>query len=95
MAARVGFLTVHLCITDGMTLKDKRQVVRSVLNRTRERFNVAAAEVGCLDTPRRAELAFTAVSNDGRHVREALDAVLKAVNGEPRAVVEFADIEVF
>lgn len=94
MPVRVGLLTVQLCVTDAITLKDKRQVVRSVLDRTSERFNVAVAEIGRLESPRRAELAFTCVSNDGGHAREMLDAVLRAITGEPRAEVEDSEIEI-
>ena len=95
MPVRVGVLTVRLCVTDAMTLKDKRQVVKSILGRATERFNVAAAEVGRLDSPRRAELGFSTVSNEGGHVREMLEAVLRAVESEPRAEVEDSDIELF
>ena len=95
MTARVGLLTIDLCITDALTLKDKRQVVRSLLDRATQRFNVAAAEIGRLDSPRRAQIAFACVSNDGGHVREMLQAVLRAVSGEPRAVVEDSETELF
>ena len=95
MTARVGLLTVQLSVTDAMTLKDKRQVVRSLLDRTADRFNVAVAEVGRLDSPRRAELAFACVGNDGGHVREMLGSVLRAVEAEPRAEVEESEIELF
>jgi uncharacterized protein YlxP (DUF503 family) len=93
MAARVGLLTISLCVTDAMTLKDKRQVVRSVLDRAIDRFNVAAAEVGKLDSVRRAELAFACVSNDFQHVTQMLESVLAFVEGEPRAVVEDSSLE--
>lgn len=94
MPARVGLLTIALCVTDAMTLKDKRQVVRSVLDRAQQRFSVAAAEVGCLDSRRRAELAFAYVSNDAKHASEVLDAVLRFVGSEPRAVIEDSELEV-
>ena len=94
MDARVGLLTVTLCVTDALTLKDKRQVVRSLLDRVRDRFNASAAEVGRLDSPRRADLAFSCVSNDGNHVQEMLQAILRVVEGEPRAEVEGSEIEI-
>ena len=78
-----------------MTLKDKRQVVRSLLDRTSVRFNASVAEVGRLDSPRRAQLAFACVSNDGGHVKEILEAILRSVEGEPRAVVEDSEIELY
>ena len=94
MPPRVGILTVQLCVTDAMTLKDKRQVVRSLLDRISDRFNVAVAQVGRLDSHRRAELAFASVSNDGGHAREVLQAVLRTLDGEPRAVVEDSEMEI-
>jgi uncharacterized protein len=93
MPARVGLLTVTLCVTDAMTLKDKRQVVRSLLDRVGDRMNVATAETGRLDSPRRAELSFVVVSNDGQHAAEMLDAVLRLLESEPRAVVEESQVE--
>jgi hypothetical protein len=95
MPARVGLLTVTLCVTDAMTLKDKRQVVRSLLDRIADRMNVAVAETGRLDSPRRAELSFAVVSNDGQHAGEMLDAVRRMLDGEPRAEVEESQVELF
>jgi uncharacterized protein len=93
MAARVGLMTVVLCVTGAMTLKDKRQVVRSLLDRVADRMNVAVAETGRLDSPRRAELSFAVVSNDGQHAAEMLAAVLRMLEAEPRAVVEESQVE--
>jgi uncharacterized protein YlxP (DUF503 family) len=95
MTAKVGLLTVQLTVPDARTLKDKRQVVRSLLGRATDRFNVAAAEVARLDSVRRAELAFCSVSNEGGHVREMLDAVLHLIEAEPRAEIEDSWVEMF
>ena len=95
MEPRVGLLTVEVCVPEAMTLKDKRQVVRSLLDRISNRFNVSVAQVGGLDSPRRGALAFACVSNDGGHVHEMLDAILGAVQGEPRLEVEASEVEVF
>jgi uncharacterized protein YlxP (DUF503 family) len=47
----VGVCTLRLLIAGSQSLKDKRQVLKSILDRTRERFNVSAAEVDELDSP--------------------------------------------
>jgi uncharacterized protein YlxP (DUF503 family) len=57
----IGSLTARLLVRDSRTLKDKRQVVRSILDKARAGFDVAAAEVGSLDDVKVAELAFAAV----------------------------------
>lgn len=55
------------------SLKGKRGIIKSILSRSRHRFNLAAAEVGMADTPDRALLGFTTVSNDRRMARRLLE----------------------
>jgi uncharacterized protein YlxP (DUF503 family) len=86
-------LVVRLEITNGRTLKDKRQVVRSLLDRIRGRFNVSAAEVGENDSVRYAELAAVAVSNERAHLDRVMAKVGDLIEGEPRAAVISRDIE--
>jgi len=43
----IAFLTLELSVEAAQSLKDKRQVVRSVKDRLRAHFNVAVAEIGC------------------------------------------------
>jgi hypothetical protein len=89
----IAVLTVELEITDGITLKDKRQVVRSLLDRVRNRFNVSAAEVGHLDSPRYATLAIVAVANERPFVDEMLAKIANLIEGETRALVLDRDLE--
>jgi len=58
-------------------LKDKRKTVKSVVSRLRNRFNLAAAEVGANDRHQRAEIGLAFVGNDSRLINSKLD---KAVN---------------
>lgn len=71
----VGTCRLHLHLPDNDSLKGKRRVVRQLIARVRARYNVAAAEVGCLDQHRHAELGFAVVSNDGRHANSMLDKI--------------------
>lgn len=95
MAARAGLLTVTLHVPGSQTLKDKRQVVRSLLDRVRHGLHLSAAETGSLDNHRRAELGVSAVSNDGRQVAAMLDKALELIQSEPRAEVEEHEIELY
>jgi len=83
----VGLLTVELYVTDAATLKDKRQVVKSLVDRIGDRFNVSIAEVGHLANCRRALLAAAAVGNETAHVSRMTDAVLRFIESDPRAEV--------
>ena len=89
----MGLLTVELYISDAMTLKDKRSVVSSLLERLTNKFNVAAAEVSALDNRRTAVLAVTTVANDGQHVGKVLEAARNFILAEPRAVLQDSRIE--
>ena len=89
----IGAATVDLEITDALTLKDKRQVVKALLDRLRGRFNVAAAEIDHLDSPRFATLVVAAVANDQGFVHTMLEKAVDLVESEPRAMVLGYDIQ--
>ena len=72
----VGMCRVVLSLPGNDSLKGKRSVVKSVLERTRARFHVTAAEVADMDNHRRATLGFAVVSNDARHARSVLDKLV-------------------
>ena len=55
------------------SLKDKRSVLRPILDGARHRFGVAASEVGMQDLWQSAELGFAAVASTAGHVGEVLD----------------------
>ena len=69
----VGVLRLTLRIEGAASLKDKRQVVRKVVDRLRSRFNVSVAEVGDNDLWQRARIGISAVANDHSFVNEVLD----------------------
>jgi uncharacterized protein len=85
----VGSLKVRLLLRESRSLKDKRQVVRSIKDRLRNSFNVSAAEVEELDHRQLAVLGFAMVSNEADHIRTTFDQILKAVRSHP--VAEFVD----
>lgn len=83
----VGIATINLEVTDALTLKDKRQVIRSLLARIKNAFNVSAAEVGHLDAHTLATLGIAAVANEKSYVNGVLDKVVDLVEREPRVVL--------
>jgi len=90
----VGLLTVELFISDAVTLKDRRRVVKSLLERLANRHNIAVADLGPDDAPHHADLAVTTVANDEAHVHRVLNAALRLIEAEPRAVCERAQITI-
>jgi len=94
MTAIVGTLTLDLRIADALTLKDKRQVVKSLLGRVGDRFNAAVAEVDGLDDPRRATVAVATVANSREQVDRVLSAVLRFCESDPRAEVTHVELDI-
>ncbi len=83
----IAALQVELEITDGLTLKDKRHVIRSLLDRVRNRFNVGAAEVGNNDSVRYATLAAVGVANERAFLDRMMAKIGDLIESEPRVVV--------
>ena len=81
----VGTLEVRLLVRESRTLKDKRQVVRSVLDRMRGTFNVSAAEVDTHDDVKLATLAFAAVGFETAAVQGVLQKIAEALRVHPVA----------
>lgn len=63
------------------SLKEKRMVLKSVIEKVKNRFNVSIAEVGENDLWQRAELGVAAVGNDRAFVNSSLDKVMNFIEG--------------
>ena len=87
----IGTLTVVLHLGEGSSLKDKRQVIKSLIETTRQKFNVSIAEIDDLDIWRRATIGVACVSNDAAHANRVLDKVLDFI--EANAAVSVGEIE--
>jgi uncharacterized protein YlxP (DUF503 family) len=83
----IASLTVELRLGESRSLKEKRSVMRPIIDGARRRFAVAAAEVGHQDAWRQSTVGFAAVSSSASHAAEVLDSV-------ERFVWSFPEIEV-
>jgi hypothetical protein len=90
----VGSLRVRLLLRESRSLKDKRQVVRSIKDRLRNEFNVSVAEVEAQDNRQVAILGFAMVSNEAGHVRKALEQIVAALRNHPIAELLDHELEV-
>ena len=75
----VGVVTITLGIPDAYSLKEKRKVVKSLVERTRNKFNASVAEVGDNDTYNRARIGVSVVANDHSFANSMLDKILDAI----------------
>jgi uncharacterized protein len=83
----VGTLAITLQVPDSSSLKEKRQVVRSLTSRLRNTFNVAVAEVGDQNLWQSAVIGVVCVSADARHADEMCQKALRFVESEAEALV--------
>ncbi|HLH45757.1 MAG TPA: DUF503 domain-containing protein [Acidimicrobiales bacterium] len=83
----VATLTVELHLPDSHSLKEKRAVLRPIIDGCRHRFAVAAAEVDHQDRWQRATIGVATVSSSVTHAGEVLDAVERFVWSFPEAEV--------
>jgi uncharacterized protein YlxP (DUF503 family) len=80
-------LSVDLRLRDCHSLKEKRSVIRPILDGAARRYSVAAAEVAHQDSWQRATLGMAAVSGSLSHARQVIESV-------ERFVWSFPEVEV-
>ena len=88
----IGTLSARLLVRESRNLKDKRQVVQSVLARLKNAFNVSAAEVDTHDDVKVATIGFAAVGFEHAAVQGTLQKIAEALRTHPTA--EYLDGEV-
>ena len=86
----VALLTLELRIEGAHSLKDKRQVLRSMKDRLRARFNVAVAELDHTDLWQRATLGVVSISDS----RDYLDGLMQSVERHSMRLANNAGAEV-
>ena len=93
MGIIVGLCTVELFIPESQSLKDKRQVLLSLKDRLREKFNISVAEVEGQDLWQKAVLGLTCVANDGRYINQVCDQALNLIRSVPAVEIVQSRVE--
>jgi len=77
----IGVCRLDIMIHDNSSLKGKRQALKRVIDRVKQKFNVSIAEVGENDKWQRAQVGFCVVGNDKKHVNSSLDKIANFIDG--------------
>jgi uncharacterized protein len=80
-------LQAQLHLNDCHSLKEKRAVIRPILDGARNRFGVASSEVDFQDTWQRSSLGFATVGASTAHLTEVMDQVERFVWSHPEVAV--------
>jgi len=89
----IAFCKIKFRLPENGSLKGKRQVVKSIVERVRHRFNVSVAEVDDQELWQLATLGIAVISNDRRYSNEVLSKVVDFI-GRSRLDVEMLDYEI-
>jgi len=85
-SARLTFYILH-----ATSIKDKRQVCRSLLDKTRQRFNVSVAEIDTQDVHQTLTIGIAVVSGEVSHAQRSLEEIIRFM--ENHADAELTGIE--
>jgi len=89
----VACARVTLMLPGNDSLKGKRKVVKSLVERVRHRFDAAAAEVEDHDLWQKAQIGLALVGNDPQHLSSRLDQIMKFMESQHLAEIIDSQVE--
>lgn len=87
----VGVLQITLFISEPQSLKDKRRIIKSLIERLKNKFNMAVAETGQLDSWNYSELGLVCLSNEAGHADSMMASAVNFI--ESQGTVELTHVE--
>lgn len=91
----IGSLIIQIPLPGVGSLKDKRRIVKSIIERLASRFNASVSEIAAQDSHRIAVIGLAVVANDGAFVHQQLDTILQFIRQDNRIVVGKIEREMF
>ncbi len=88
-------MRIDLLVPGARSLKDRRQGVKSLKERLRNRFGAACAEVGELDSWTRASLGIAAVSNEKSFLQDLAGAIEQYARNDARVQITLVEKDFF
>lgn len=75
---------IEILLYESQSLKEKRQILKSLITRILNRFNVSIAEIDFLDAWQHAELGLACISNTSLHAQKQVDEILEYMEQDGR-----------
>lgn len=91
----IGVMTAQLHLFSIGSLKEKRSIVKSLVERLKSRFNISAAEVDFNDSKIKALVGIAAVSNDRRFIDQQFDKIINFIRNDGRFALGQVERETF
>lgn len=83
----IGVCKINLLIEEAFSLKEKRRIVKSLIERLKSRFNASIAEIGLNDKWQSAVIGIACVSNEGGHIDSMLSSIIEFVENDGRVII--------
>ncbi len=90
----IGACTLRIQLFETHSLKEKRQILRSIIERCKNRFNISVAEVGLFDSWQVSEIGFACVSSEKLHADKVIRNVIRFIDGDGRVEITSHDVEI-
>ncbi|HHU70245.1 MAG TPA: DUF503 domain-containing protein [Thermoanaerobacterales bacterium] len=90
----VGTATIDLIFYEPNSLKDKRRIVKSLIETIKGKYNVSIGEVGFQDTWKNARLGIACVSTETSHANSIITSVINFIERDGRVIIQDYYIEI-
>lgn len=87
MSLIVGTLKVDASIPESFSLKDKRRILKSLMDRIKNKFNVSIAQVDKKDSLQLATFAVAVISDEQEFILRQLQSIMSFIRDEPRIII--------
>jgi len=86
----LGICTINLYFPDSHSLKDKRNIIKSLKSRIRNNFNVSVSEINNHDLWKNTTLGIACIGNEKRYLDNVLNEVIKCIENQNKLqVIDF------
>lgn len=91
----VGVCEITLYMRENSSLKDKRRIIKRIIARTRQNFEISIAETGDHDLLQKGKIGFAIAGNDKQVVNSIIDRVIDFVDGAHDAEILESNFDIF
>lgn len=90
----VGIAIITLRLHECRSLKDKRRIVKSIIQKLRNNFNASVSEVGSNDMHQKAEIGIAMAGNDRQLMNSKLDKLINLIDEIGLAEIVDTEMEI-
>ncbi len=90
----IGTAKIYLYANWVHSLKEKRMIVKSVISKTKNKFNVSIAEVEMQDIHQNIVIGMACVSNSSKQADSIIQNVVNYIEGNTEAIVSKIETEI-